>query len=107
MSGLPKFRVVGAHAILHWPNGEDEYRSAIEAVEASEHWLTDDPWSHEARAAQQDQEDLDDLRRLPLDETQLDELICAAYQAKARIRARQTPPAAGYTIPDRQTSSRD
>ena len=37
MSGLPTFRVVnGRKVLVMWPNGEDEYRDALDRVELAD-----------------------------------------------------------------------
>lgn len=105
MSGLPTFRVVGGRKVLvMWPNGADEYRKAIDRVDETEPWAEHDPWGAERFIAQQE---LDDLRVLELDEAGFDALITALYRAKDELRAQQARQQSGYTIPDRQTSSRD
>ena len=105
MSGLPTFRVVnGRKVLVMWPNGADEYRAALDQVEWTARIADDDPWSAERFIAQQE---LDDLRVLELDEAGLDALITALYRAKDELRAQQAHQQSGYTIPDKQTSSRD
>lgn len=105
MSGLPTFRVVGGRKVLvMWPNGADEYRAALDRVEKTACEAEGDPWRAELHIAQQE---LDDLRVIELDEAGLDALITALYRAKDELRAQQARQQSGYTIPDRQTSSRD
>ena len=105
MSGLPEFRVVnGRKVLVMWPNGADEYRAALDRVEETACEAEGDPWGAERYIAQQG---LDDLRVLELDEAGFDALITAFYRAKDELRAQQAHHRSGYTIPDRQTSSRD
>lgn len=107
MSGLEIRVVNGDKALLCWPNGADEYRDAINEADASEHWLSDDPWSDDAKAARQDQDDLEQLRVLEVSDTDINTLILRLYRVREQMCAQRQQQRAVYTIPDRQTSSRD